>query len=129
MANDERREIARRLREYPDPHFPTEQTTANAYRAVVECIYPDGEEPRSIRQILDRLAGLVDPDTQAPKGTADAEIGQCPAGCPGASVDREALLELAGNLDEASGSVGKNSAPSWMLSEAAKVIRKAIGKE
>ncbi len=39
------------------------------------------------------------------------------------------LTELAENLDKASGSVGKNSAPSWMLSEAAKVIRKAIGKE
>ena len=80
-TDDERREVARRLCEYPDPHFPTEQTMANAYRAVVECIYPDGEEPRSIRQILDRLADLVDPAT-----------AEC-------SCDRDALLRLADEIE------------------------------
>lgn len=60
---DERRAVARRLRGYECPVLPTQQTTREAVDAAVGCMgLEEGEEVCTVRQFLDRLADLIDPD-------------------------------------------------------------------
>ena len=59
---DERRAVARRLREYDCPVLPSQQTTMEAVDAAVGCMgLEEGEEVCTVRQSLDRLADLIDP--------------------------------------------------------------------
>ena len=59
---DERRAVARRLREYKCPVLPSHQTTREAVDAVVGCMgLEEGEEVCTVRHFLDRLADLIDP--------------------------------------------------------------------
>ena len=59
---DERRAVARRMREYKCPVLPSHQTTREAVDAAIECMgLGDGEEICTVRQFLDRLAELIDP--------------------------------------------------------------------
>lgn len=59
---DERRAVARRLREYKCPVLSSQQTTREAVDAAVECMgLEDDEEMCTVRYFLDRLADLIDP--------------------------------------------------------------------
>lgn len=59
---DERRAVARRLREYKCPVLPSHQTTREAVDAAVECMgLEDDEKMWTVRYFLDRLADLIDP--------------------------------------------------------------------
>lgn len=59
---DERRAVARRMREYKCPVLPSHQTTREAVDAVVECMGLENDDKMcTVRHFLDRLADLIDP--------------------------------------------------------------------
>lgn len=59
---DERRAVARRMREYEAPVLASHQTTREAVDAVVECMGLEADEEMcTVRYFLDRLADLIDP--------------------------------------------------------------------
>lgn len=91
IDDEERREIATRLRELCD--YSTAETIVRI------CLELDDRElmNRVTRRMSDRIADLIDPDTR----------GQCPKSCPEMSgidpdtrkCDRDALLELADEME------------------------------
>lgn len=61
VTDDERNMVIKKLREYEAPFFPGEQNSLNAFDAIMKCIYPEGDWPKTIREILDRIADLMVP--------------------------------------------------------------------
>lgn len=92
MATDEeRREVAARLREEADTFH-----ALNPFKAIKVCIWPDGGNHSDVEWIR-RLADLIDPDTTNNR-LEDRLIS--PIASP--TVDRDALLSIASTLLEAS---------------------------
>ena len=62
-TDDERREVARALREKAAGLrlFPSEQTTMRAYEELVGCVCRDGDRPTSVQGFLRLMADLIEP--------------------------------------------------------------------
>ena len=92
-TDDERREVARSLREIPD------SMTYSADRigkTVLEMFSPNGVFHGNGRKAFNRLADLIDPPRQCPyydSGRHWCSIHDVPA------IDRDALIELAEGLE------------------------------
>ena len=143
-TDDERREVARRLREYVDiPDDWWADTYSGFY--VEKCVFGDVERHRE-SELFVRLADLIDPDTttdttktaedttKAPKssdttpnshqdcGTEEALTSRVP------QCDRDALLALADDVDGAADDSGGFEPLAGMLRDIARCIREACGE-
>lgn len=109
-TDDERREVARRLRRSARSDKAVSIHIVGRHLGLdMDADYMYGTMCTS--ESVERLADLVDPDAQAPKGTPDAESGQCPAECPGMSdwtsdktkpqeISLSASLSMRGSTEE-----------------------------
>lgn len=88
ISDSERREVARRLREYVDiPDDWWADTYSGFY--VEKCVFGDVERHRE-SELFVRLADLIDPDTTTDTTKSPELTTKC---------DRDALLELADEFD------------------------------
>ena len=119
-TDDERREVARSLREIPD------SMTYSADRigkTVLEMFSPNGVFHGNGRKAFNRLAELIEPPTQCPYYRSDRH--HCSAYDD--AVDRDALLALADDL----GNMSEELPPAFrdMGTSIAHRIREALGVE
>lgn len=135
---DERRTVARRLREHKCPVLPSQQTTMEAVDAAAECMgLEDDEEMCTVRHFLDRLADLIEPGEPKVKCVAEVKIegdkldeAVHRAMAEYAGVDRDELLALADVMDGHADEMhdGCNFASSGDMREYARRIREACGE-
>ena len=133
-TDDERRAVARRLREYVDlPDDWWADTYSGFY--VEKCAFGDVERHRE-SELFARLADLIDPDC----GTQEADSSPVPEHNADLSkmVDRDALLALAEEIEYGAGSDDgeHHDLPAIMVAavarkqmEYARRIREALGVE
>lgn len=118
-TNEERREVARKLREEADTFH-----ALNPFKAIKDSIWPDGGNHSDVEWIR-RLADLIEPDTTTDT-TKDVPVS--PIASP--IVDRDALIGLAeememhaqGECDEGDGRI--NAGYLWAYADR---IRDALG--
>ena len=130
---DERRAVARRMRGYDCPVLPSHQTTREAVDAAVGCMgLEEGEKMCTVRQFLDRLADLIEPGEPKVKCVAEVKIegdkldeAVHRAMAEYAGVDREALLALADEMDDACPESA--SVAIGYIDDYARRIREALG--
>ena len=100
VSDDERREVARRLREVegyaiPDRRFADHPITGEVIAAAVMYDLPD------VKGLLGRLADLIEPSIPADPGEAGlASVDGFIRERTEKTVDRDALLALADEMDE-----------------------------
>ena len=90
-TDEERRRVARKLREYAswDGEEDCFVDCADWGERVLNLLYRDGED-RTEGEYYARLADLIDPDTTTDTTNPGADTTKC---------DRDALLELADEMD------------------------------
>lgn len=95
-TDEERREVARRLREYVDiPDDWWADTYSGFY--VEKCVFGDVERHRE-SELFARLADLIEPPLQCPHYHSD--IHYCSIREDIQPIDRDALLALADDIDK-----------------------------
>ena len=73
-TDDERREAAEMLREKSRKYareLSSSHTSINAYHGVREVLYGTDGAPKSLCEFFDRLADLIDPESDADPGPRD----------------------------------------------------------
>ena len=124
ITDDERREVARRLRENAEAH-PDMSLILNLAFAD-DSLKPDGamEWKVTSHDAAMRLADLIEPPTQCPYYHSDrhyCSIHDVPA------MDRDALLALAEELED--NDVTYSVSTQYVLDDYARRIREALGVE
>ena len=112
VTDDERREVARRLRESAENGIYT-----SAGHVLADIFGISGNS-----NIFDRLADLIEPPTQCPYYHSDRHY--CSAYDD--VVDRDALLALAEELED--NDVTYSVSTQYVLDDYARRIRKALGE-
>lgn len=127
-SDDERREVARRLREYVDlPDDWWADTYSGFY--VEKCAFGDVERHRE-SELFARLADLIEPPLQCPHYHSD--IHYCSIREDIQPIDRDALLALADELEEDACwevQTPGDTSGAWRLKDACDRIREALGEE
>ena len=121
-TDDERREVAKRLRslDVPSRVERKERTekTAAWYELICGAVGGKKDPWFGIKALANRLADLIDPD---------CEEGRYEGVRTARPVDREALLALAEDVDGAADDSGGFEPLAGMLRDIARCIRKALG--
>lgn len=115
-TDTERREVARRLRG---------NATQDMTWVIPWAVFNDAAE-HGTREVMERLAGLIEPPRQCPcydSGKHRCSIHDVP------TIDRDALIELADDLDYAGANVENVAYIDQTFHEAARRIREALGVE
>ena len=137
-TDDERREVAERLREKSRKYareLYSSHTSINAYHGVREVLYGTDGAPKSLCEFFDRLADLIEPSESGQNRDRNQDTVQKES--PGVQMacecDREALMELAEDVTEAAemATAVDASKSAEMLAELlldiARRIREALG--
>ena len=123
-TDDERRRVARKLREYAswDGEEDCFVDCADWGERVLNLLYRDGED-RTEGEYYARLADLIDPDTTTDTTNPGADTTKC---------DREALLAMAdemyGRLDEYDAALHGGIYMANEMRKYARRIRRALGE-
>ena len=139
-TDDERREVAERLREKSRKYvreLSSSHTSTNAYHEVREVLYGTYGAPKSLCEFFDRLADLIDPGESGQNRDKNRDTVQIesPAVQKAPECDREALLELAEDVTEAAAMATAVDASksaemlAELLLDIARRIREACGEE
>ena len=116
-TDDERREVARRLREVEKHAIPDARISDNpmtVYFIAAAALY----DLPYVRGLFSRLADLIEPDTTTDTTKSPADTTKC---------DRDALLSLADDLDYAGAAVENVAYIDQTFHESACRIREALG--
>lgn len=137
MTNEERREVARRLREYVDlPDDWWQETRAEFY--VEKCVFGDVNRHRE-GELFARLADLIEPGEPNVRCVAEIKVDgeqleklAHDAAVELTGIDRDALLALADEMDRRQRDVATAATDgvvdAWCLREYADLIREACGE-
>ena len=139
VTDDERREVARMLREKSRKYareLSSSHTSINAYHGVREVLYGTDGAPKSLCEFFDRLADLIDPGESGQNLDKNRDTVQIesPAVQKAPECDREALLELAEDVTEAAAMATAVDASksaemlAELLLDIARRIREACGE-
>ena len=126
-TDDERREVAARLRGMDDYEIPVEIVRACLGLKTGEVMHGEVR-----RRLSDRIADLIEP---RPTITVDVTVEEermrrlvHDAAVEATGVDRDALLELADDIDYAAEASCGVKVLEWALRDIASSIREACGK-
>ena len=136
-TDDERREVAERLREKSRKYareLYSSHTSINAYHGVREVLYGTDGAPKSLCEFFDRLADLIDPGESGQNLDKNRDTVQIesPAVQKAPECDREVLLALADELEEDACwevQTPGDTSGAWRLKDACDRIREALGVE
>lgn len=126
-TDDERREVARRLREYVDlPDDWWQETCAEFY--VEKCVFGNVDR-HSEEELFTRLADLIDPGEPEARCVAEVKVDgeQLSKSVEIRPVDRDALLALADEIEDSD--VTYCVSTQYVLDSYASRIREALGVE
>lgn len=119
ISDDERREVARRLRETRVERYNSILSGIHLGESVRVCAQIVSPHEDQVRAAADRLASLIEPPTQCPYYHSDRHY----CSVHDDVVDRDALLALADDID----SDADNGMSGTFLRYYARRIREALG--
>ena len=122
-TDDERREVARKLREYVDLPDDWRAETYSVFY-VEKCVFGDVERHRE-SELFARLAELIEPSCDASATNTDATATRDVSQCRRSDVDRDALLALADEMENVRSGY---TAKAWFTFNARR-IREALGMD